>query len=1058
MVKNSIKVFARLKGGKASKKSASLNYEILRRKDHENIVIQYDGGTERKQKQKFRFHKIFDKFSTQEELFDCIAKPVVNSVINGYNGTILAYGQTGSGKTYSITGSANNYNNRGIIPRSIQQIFEFINISPDKYCIHISYLEIYNEVGYDLLNPKQPATLLEDLPRVILLEDGKGEAHIRNLSIMPANSEKEAMRLLFLGDTNRTIAETPMNEYSSRSHCIFTVYLSSRSITTNKIRKCKLHLVDLAGSERIHKSNISGVTLNEAKHINLSLHYLEQVITALSQVKRQHIPYRNSMMTYMLRDSLSGNSMTVMLTTMCMTKENAEETISTSKFAQRVALINTEAVINEEIDPHEEINFLKNEIVDLQSQLECFKGLNASKKLSSTEKEECKCLVDKYLKDPSIKTLKIASKLPQVQFCFQLLREAYLAEKAKSVEEVDVNSGIDKEEDNTTKSTQCAKPKEEKHPRNQLDFGDSTEIQDREDFCNVDHLKPFRPKDLKQYCSKGCNVKDDAFLDDSSSISESGSSDTDSGAVMAKTSQESFIPEKLRSLDLLLPEEDRKPFQDYISDPNNRMEIESYYHMLDKKYECAKIVATTIEECQKNIIKIRGKMELLGGDARNFQEVNDLNCQLMFYQNIYRETIFQLQNLKNEIEHLKHGLRQAEIRTVRKFQSELGGKLSRSLSDVSIYDDGVFDILTKVDKENDSTVVNAKSLPNLSLPKQNELQKKICQNCCAGNVLKENLVQNTIGLGNFLELNGISQSTVAQNIESRNALPQQESQNGISRTTSINQNPWLSKNTCGEDISSYANSTLSPKTNQNPYNYTSLAAYKNQMCSQKNIYTNFYKYYGIKSDNLAPENETEKISVPSKKIFETTRSTIDQYLLKQNETLRQEFETRNPDVTLKELPKESKYRTLNIDNYNISNAVPVLNLGSSKASSMCNSTESKDATIVSSAGLNSLTSNDSRSTRREFYKPTGLKDFKFPNLNNVNDFDNGLKSDDSQPKTPQSPGNLVSDNMEPCKDHQDSKEFLEFMKTIPLTGDPDVDDEICNFYRSKFSSSNSEKS
>lgn len=124
------------------------------------------------------------------------------------------------------------------------------------------------------------------------------------------------MRLLFLGDTNRTIAETPSNEYSSRSHCIFTINVTAKSSSTGKIRKSKLHLVDLAGSERICKSNISGITLNEAKHINLSLHYLERVILALSQPKKTHVPYRNSTMTFVLRDSLSGNSLTAMLTTM----------------------------------------------------------------------------------------------------------------------------------------------------------------------------------------------------------------------------------------------------------------------------------------------------------------------------------------------------------------------------------------------------------------------------------------------------------------------------------------------------------------------------------------------------------------------------------------------------------------------------------------------------------------------------------------------------------------------------------------------------------------------
>ena len=140
-----------------------------------------------------------------------------------------------------------------------------------------------------------------------MLEDEDGNYHLKNLSMHPASSEEDALNCLFLGDTNRAISETDMNQASSRSHCIFTISIEGRSTGSDTVTRSKLHLVDLAGSERVHKTSTSGQTLREAKYINSSLFYLEMVIVALhekSKSGRTHIPYRNSMMTSVLRDSL----------------------------------------------------------------------------------------------------------------------------------------------------------------------------------------------------------------------------------------------------------------------------------------------------------------------------------------------------------------------------------------------------------------------------------------------------------------------------------------------------------------------------------------------------------------------------------------------------------------------------------------------------------------------------------------------------------------------------------------------------------------------------------
>jgi len=177
----------------------------------------------------------------------------------------------------------------------------------------VSYLELYNEKGFDLLAEEHTASSrLEDMQRVAMMEDEDGNFHFKNLSVHQVSTEEEALNLLFLGDTNRAIGETDMNDSSSRSHCIFTIMVEGRRTGSDSVTRSKLNLVDLAGSERVHRTSSSGQTLTEAKYINTSLFYLEMVIVALHEKgkrgkEKTHVPYRNSMMTSVLRDSLGGN-------------------------------------------------------------------------------------------------------------------------------------------------------------------------------------------------------------------------------------------------------------------------------------------------------------------------------------------------------------------------------------------------------------------------------------------------------------------------------------------------------------------------------------------------------------------------------------------------------------------------------------------------------------------------------------------------------------------------------------------------------------------------------
>ena len=308
----------------------------------------------------FHFNGIIDMKATQEDVFKRVGSAAVQNALDGFNSTIFAYGQTGSGKTFTLTGGPERYADRGIIPRSISMLFNEVRSRTDiQLKIYISYLELYNETGYDLLDPSHETKALEDLPKVSMLEDMDGNFVLKNLSVHPAETEEDALELLFMGDTNRAIAETPMNMASSRSHCVFSLQIEGRIVGSDVIRRSKLNLVDLAGSERVGKTNSSGSVLTEAKYINSSLFFLEMVIVALYEKAtkgRTHIPYRNSMMTSVLRDSLGGNCKTIMIATINPEASHTEESLSTCRFAQRVSLIKNKATINEVVIPNLPIN------------------------------------------------------------------------------------------------------------------------------------------------------------------------------------------------------------------------------------------------------------------------------------------------------------------------------------------------------------------------------------------------------------------------------------------------------------------------------------------------------------------------------------------------------------------------------------------------------------------------------------------------------------------------------------------------------------------------------
>jgi kinesin family protein 6/9 len=380
-------------------------------------------------KHTFQFDKIFDSKTNQEEIFNEVAKDVIDSTIDGYNGTIFAYGQTGSGKTYTITGGVESINLRGIIPRSLSYIFEEIKKRTlYSWKIYISYLEIYNNDGYDLLyennnfNDPSKRYELENLPRVRIRENQNKQLILTNLSIHEIDNFQEGMALLMLGDENRVVAETPKNDASTRSHCLFMIQIESQKIGEDKKILSKLHIVDLSGSEKPTKTELSGIRMTEALNINMSLFYLEQVIIEINN-KSSYISYRNSMMTMCLRDSIGGNCKTRMIANLSSDFDDIYESLSTFRFAQRVDLIKNNAVVNEVVNPEILIQKQKSEIEELKQELAILKGKNQKSFLEQSDLDECQKIVNEFLNDDSFNyKIEIKDRL-MIQECFNIIKK-----------------------------------------------------------------------------------------------------------------------------------------------------------------------------------------------------------------------------------------------------------------------------------------------------------------------------------------------------------------------------------------------------------------------------------------------------------------------------------------------------------------------------------------------------------------------------------------------------------------------------------------------------------
>ncbi|CAL8389080.1 unnamed protein product [Boreogadus saida] len=293
------------------------------------------------------FDRVLPPNSQQEQVYDACAKQIVKDVLEGYNGTIFAYGQTSSGKTHTMEGKLHNPQLMGIIPRISNDIFDHIYSMDENLEFHIkvSYFEIYMDKIRDLLDvSKTNLAVHEDKNRV---------PYVKGCTERFVSSPEEVMDVIDQGKANRHVAVTNMNEHSSRSHSIFLINIKQENVETEKKLSGKLYLVDLAGSEKVSKTGAEGAVLDEAKNINKSLSALGNVISALAEGTKSHVPYRDSKMTRILQDSLGGNCRTTIIICCSPSVYNEAETKSTLMFGQRAKTIKNTVCLNLELTAEE---------------------------------------------------------------------------------------------------------------------------------------------------------------------------------------------------------------------------------------------------------------------------------------------------------------------------------------------------------------------------------------------------------------------------------------------------------------------------------------------------------------------------------------------------------------------------------------------------------------------------------------------------------------------------------------------------------------------------------
>jgi len=350
--------------------------------DTGEILIKADTGD-----QKFTFDCVFPIGTTQEQVFEQSGASIVDNVLAGFNSTMFAYGQTGAGKTFSLVGKLDTPELYGVMPRAARYLFDKIGDNPEikESSVIMMASEVYNEKLQDLFNNKK---------EVRVRQKRNGTTYIEGIVENKVTNMEEVFERMTEGFNNRSVAATKMNAESSRSHCIFCIMLKC-IMTDGQVRNSRLYIIDLAGSERVSKTGATGQTLEEAKNINSSLTALGNVIGALSSGKGGHIPFRDSVLTFLLKDSLQGNTKTALFAAATMDTWNLDETISTMRFAKRAKTISNKVKVNRDFSPAE----LKKLMAKNKDALVQGANLFLSLQKEKFDKKKCETYLKEFLQD-----------------------------------------------------------------------------------------------------------------------------------------------------------------------------------------------------------------------------------------------------------------------------------------------------------------------------------------------------------------------------------------------------------------------------------------------------------------------------------------------------------------------------------------------------------------------------------------------------------------------------------------------------------------------------------
>ncbi|ETV95801.1 hypothetical protein, variant 2 [Aphanomyces invadans] len=366
MTSNDVNVKVAVRCRPMSSKEAQMGSRPIIKVTDQCIAI--ENPTDPSDDKTFTFDFAFDTDSVQDHVYAAVAQPLVDQAFQGYNGTIFAYGQTGSGKTHTMMGSGDDH---GIIPKMNEDLFRRVETQSNdttKYLITVSFLEIYNEVIKDLLNPSDKVLKIREHPDMGI--------YVEHLAELVVRDPADVTRLLEEGNKVRQVAATQMNERSSRSHSCFTIKIASKKIETlhdmtrETMMNAKINLVDLAGSERAAKTGATGDRLKEGAAINKSLSALGNVINMLAdRSKKGHVPYRDSKLTRLLQESLGGNSLTVMIAAVSPADYNFDESLGTLQYANRAKSIKNATRKNEDVN-EKMIRELREEIERLRQMVQ----------------------------------------------------------------------------------------------------------------------------------------------------------------------------------------------------------------------------------------------------------------------------------------------------------------------------------------------------------------------------------------------------------------------------------------------------------------------------------------------------------------------------------------------------------------------------------------------------------------------------------------------------------------------------------------------------------------